>query len=174
MPEIPGRTTYPLVLPEGFSTEIRYQIGYTDLVGEKGEKYGSHHDTIFFILKGVDGAISFALNTGWYGKPRDDGSHARAPMAGFMGYNPRWAWESPEGGNISSHTTERRDDGDVESDSCDVLYNGHVGHCFGKVGYGVSKEAFQALADGGEQPMWDTLLGFYDEWVRLPRLDGSE
>lgn len=151
------------VLPEGFTKEIIFQLGYWAL-----PKAGSHNDAFRFRLYGPEGVIEFVLNTGWMVGKRSHRQTAYAPFEGLEGHNPRYANESPSGAHVSSHTPVPHRNADSGPHKCDIL-PGEV--CWGGTGYTLGAEAWNALAMKGEQGLWDYLHELYRSWVLNEEVD---
>lgn len=163
-------------MPEEFEKRVSFRPGYNYLHETGPKARGQHGMEIHFTLLGEAGAIDVGFNTGWtpLGEVDKDRKLCGRDPAVHCDYKDPWGFGTispPSGICVSIHrpTPFLWDPGaeDLQEGECDHLPSGRC-HC--DLSYLASDPILKAFIEGGEEPVWEALEG----WYRTHLLDLDE
>jgi hypothetical protein len=109
---------------------------------DTSKDYGIHCAELVFYVKGLKGAVTFVIYTGWY-LPKNQQGSLPAAM----------------GADISYHTRSKQYDGQLARENCSYL-DGAT--CYSDGSSLSADELFDKFVAEGEDVVWSTLMEWYN------------
>jgi hypothetical protein len=146
-----------------FERIVEFTPAYDRRDADPKKNYGIHGVDLRMVLKGEEGAVQFALSTGWYlpetvgSEPGDWGIHSQYSKAL---HSHAIGLLHPMPTDLGYHSRTPRYEGHLQSDECPYLdgapcyYDGSTLNAW---------HPFEALIRGGHEGLWAYLENYYAE-----------